>query len=419
MLFMAAVGSIESDRFTGTLAHELQHVFQQAIDPNEVTWVNEGLSEFASRVGGYPFTPVSPYLIRPDTPLIYWPLAPQESIPSYGAASLFISYLAERTGHQNMRDFVGEQGNGTEGVQAYLDKVSPDLSFNQLFADWAVANILGASAGPYASQDGRVSVTERIRGTTVLEGRVSQYAARYISVESSLLELRFTGATQTPLLPVEPHSGDACWWSNRGDDIDTTLTRTVDLTDVSEATLRFWHWHELEELWDYGYVAVSADGGGRWHALEGRRSVTDDPLGTAWGPGFTGVTSGWVEERVDLSPYVGSEVQLRFEHVADESTSGAGWCIDDISIEEVGFRDDAESDGDWQAAGFLRVPGNRVVQDFAVRWVTGAGDNAVVTDVPLDGNNSGAITVMNSGVLVVIATAPKTTVLAEFTLEAR
>jgi immune inhibitor A len=420
MLFMAASGPIESDRFIGTLAHELQHVFQQALDSDEVTWVNEGLSEFASRVGGYPFTPVSPYLLRPDTPLIYWPLAPQQSIPSYGAASLFISYLAERTSHQNIQDFVAEQGNGIDGVQAYLDKVFPGLSFNQFFADWAVANLVGASAGPYASQDGRVSVTERIRGTTVLEGRVSQYAARYISVESSSpLELRFNGATQTPLLPVEPHSGDACWWSNRGDDIDTTLTRTVDLTDVSEATLRFWHWHELEELWDYGYVAVSADGGDRWHALEGRRSVTDDPLGTAWGPGFTGVTNGWVEERVDLSSYVGSEVLLRFEHVADESTSGAGWCIDDISIEEVGFLDDAESNGDWQAAGFLRVPGNRVAQDFAVRWVTGIGDNAVVTEVPLDGNNSGSITVMNSGVLVVIATAPKTSVPAEFTLEVR
>jgi len=420
MLFMAASGPIESDRFIGTLAHELQHVFQQTLDADESTWINEGLSEFASRVGGYPITPVNPYLLRPDTSLIYWPLAPQEAIPSYGAASLFISYLAERTGHQNIQDFVAEQGNGIDGVQAYLDKASPGLNFNQFFADWAVANLVRASTGPYSSQDGRVSVTERINGTTVREGRVSQYAARYISVElSSPLELHFNGATQTPLLPVEPHSGEACLWSNRGDGIDTTLTRNVDLTDVSEATLRFWHWHELEERWDYGYVAVSTDDGERWHALEGRRSVTDDPLGTAWGPGFTGVTDGWVEERVDLSLFVGSEVLLRFEHVADESTSGAGWCIDDISIEEVGFLDDAESDGGWQAAGFLRMPGNRVAQDFAVRWVTGTGDNAVVTDMSLDGNNRGSITVMNSGVLVVIATASKTSVPAEFTLEVR
>ena len=419
MLYMAAVGSVESDRFTGTLAHELQHVVQQATDPNEVTWVNEGLSEFVSQVGGYPSTPVSPYLRRPDTPLVHWPLDPQDSIPSYGAASLFISYLADRTGHENIRDFAAEQANGIDGVQAYLDKVSLGLSFDQLFADWAVANVVGASAGPYASDGGRVSITERVRGATSLDSQVSQYATRYISVEpSSPLELRFNGARQTQLLPVEPHSGNACWWSNRGDDIDTTLTRAIDLTSVSDATLRFWHWHELEELWDYGYVAVSSDGGERWHALEGRRSVTDDPLGTAWGPGFTGATDGWVEERMDLSSFAGSRVLLRFEHVADESTSGAGWCVDDISVEEVGFLDDAESDGDWQADGFVRVPGNRVSQDFAVRWVAGTGDNAVVTDVPLDGNNNGSITVMSNGVLVVIATAPKTGVPAEFTLEA-
>jgi hypothetical protein len=105
--------------------------------------------------------------------------------------------------------------------------------------------------------------------------------------------------------------------------------------------------------------------------------------------------------------------------VADESTSGAGWCVDNISIEEIGFLDDAESDGDWQADGFLRVPGNRVPQNFTVRWVTGAGDNAVVTDIPLDGNNKGVITVINKGVLIIIATAPETSVQAEFSLEAR
>jgi immune inhibitor A len=304
MLYMASVGSIEADRFTGTLAHELQHVFQRAADPDELTWVNEGLSEFTSRAGGYPFTPVSYYLQNPNTSLIHWPLEPQQSIPSYGAASLFIAYLADRTGHQNIRDFVAEQANGIEGVQAYLDQTSPGLSFNQLLEDWAVANVTGASSGPYASQNERISITDRIHEETTLDGQVSQYAVRYVSVESSSpLELRFTGVTQTPLFPVEPPSGNACWWSNRGDNIDTTLTRTVDLTDVSEATLRFWHWHELEERWDYGYVAVSADGGERWQALKGRRSVTDDPLGTAWGPGFTGVTSGWMEERIDLSPY--------------------------------------------------------------------------------------------------------------------
>ena len=41
------------------------------------------------------------------------------------------------------------------------------------------------------------------------------------------------------LLPVTPRSGEACWWSNDGDGIDTTLTRRFDLTGVDTATLRF------------------------------------------------------------------------------------------------------------------------------------------------------------------------------------
>ena len=53
--------------------------------------------------------------------------------------------------------------------------------------------------------------------------------------------------------------------------IDTTLEREFDLSEVDEATLEFWMWHNIEEDWDYAYASISTDDGKTWtHA--GRRA---------------------------------------------------------------------------------------------------------------------------------------------------
>ena len=39
--------------YEGTFAHEYQHLLQYYQDPNEVNWVNEGLSDFADSLTGY------------------------------------------------------------------------------------------------------------------------------------------------------------------------------------------------------------------------------------------------------------------------------------------------------------------------------------------------------------------------------
>ena len=212
-------------------------------------------------------------------------------------------------------------------------------------------------------------------------------------------------------LPAEPHSGQACWWSNRGDSIDSTLTRVVDLTGVASATLRFRMWLRTEEFWDYAYVAVSTDGGLRWEALEGERTSVEDTLGNALGPGYTGATDGWVEECIDLAPFAGQHVQLRFEYLTDDSVNGDGWCVDDVSIPELGYSDDAESDGRWTI-------GNRVAQTYLVSLVTGRGDSAQVQRVALDSSNHGVAVVEEPAVLVVSATALNTGQSAPFVLRA-
>ena len=84
--------------------------------------------------------------------------------------------------------------------------------------------------------------------------------------------------------------GRFAWWSNRGDESVSTLTRRFDLRRVAQATLRFRLWHELERHYDYAFVTVSTDVGVRWQTLPGITTSTDDPQGHNLGHGFTGIS---------------------------------------------------------------------------------------------------------------------------------
>src|SRR5207249_903432 len=113
----------------------------------------------------------------------------------------------------------------------------------------------------------------------------------------------------TVLVPAPPRPGPF-WWSNRADSADSRLTREVDLTTATAATLRFTTWYDLERDFDYAYVAVSVDGGATWNTQPGRYSTTTDPNGANLGASFTGKSGGslpaqWLDESVDLGAYAG------------------------------------------------------------------------------------------------------------------
>ena len=69
-----------------------------------------------------------------------------------------------------------------------------------------------------------------------------------------------------------PHSGDFAWWSSNDQSwADVRLTRSIDVPAGSD--VRFWSWNEylIEELWDYGFIEVSTDGGTTWDPARGVR----------------------------------------------------------------------------------------------------------------------------------------------------
>ena len=175
--------------------------------------------------------------------------------------------------------------------------------------------------------------------------------------------------------------------------------------------LSTWPGTTSREGWDYAYLEVSEDGGRTWHILHPARASDADKLGNAYGPGYTGDSRGWVAEAVDLSEYAGGEILVRFEYITDGAIHSDGFVIDDVSLPEIGFFDDAEVDQGWTSAGFARIE-NRLPQRFAVQVIADRGnEDFEVYDLALDAENRGRSSIEGLGTefeRVVLVVSPVT-----------
>jgi hypothetical protein len=425
---------IGSSFYLGVLAHEFQHMIHFHTDRNEDTWANEGLSDLAMflndyDIGGADFA----FAFLPNTQLNFWPEGGGGG-ENYGAAFTFWLYFYDKYGERGIQDIVADPRNGLDGVAEALQQVGYRGALDEFFADWVAAKFLDDPS----LDDGRYGFEKTDPPTAELADTISsyphqfdapqavnQYAAQYYMLRGDHdLHIDFVGSTKARMIDAQAHSGEHFWWSNRGDSANMRLTREVDLSGVSSATLRYWTWFDTEEDWDYGYVTVSEDGGQTYTILRTPSSTDRDPNFNNLGWGYTGNSGGgespeWIQESVDLSAYAGKQILLRFEVVNDLAVNLSGFCIDDIEIPEIGFSDDAESDSGWTAEGWIRT-NNFVPQNFIAQVIGyGKDGDTTVTHLPLDADNTGAwdipLSQMNSAVLVLAATSVKSSEPALFT----
>ena len=378
--------------YNALIAHEFQHMVHWQADDSEDSWANEGLSQVAAEEVGGGHDWLSLFLATPDTPLTFWPEYESAAI-HYAAAELFMSYLLDHYGgRERASELLAKDGDSIRGVEAYLDGFG--AKFNDVFADWVVANYLDLDSGPYShlSHDATTGATSPI-GSGSGDGDVGQFAADYLKANASGT-FAFDGADEVSL--GVPSGDGAFWWGNRGDSINTRLTREFDLSGLTRATLSFSTWYDIEHGWDYAYVAVSTDGGKTWTALPGTTATDFDPVGTAYGQGYTGKSGGWIQEQVDLSAYAGQKVLVRFEYVTDDATSLTGWAIDNIAVPQLDFQDGVDSPGGWTAEGFKRVE-RPLKQSFIVQVIRGEQ----VTRLELDAENRGQVALEGTETIVV------------------
>jgi immune inhibitor A len=172
-------------------------------------------------------------------------------------------------------------------------------------------------------------------------------------------------AVTTPV--ATPPEGAKQWWSGMGDNLANTLTRPVDLTGASTASLDLKGWWDIEENYDYLYTEVSADGGATWTALDGTANGKALPRDGGDVPALTGTSGGYEDLSFPLDAYAGKQIQLRFRYLTDGGVAQKGFAADAITVTADGatvVSDGAEGDDNgWTAKGFSRI-GASLTSDY-------------------------------------------------------
>jgi hypothetical protein len=381
------------------LAHEFQHMIHWNRDRNETSWMNEGFSELAAFLNGYDVGSEFAYISNPDIQLNDWPNNQRQTLPHYGAGFLFMTYFLDRFGEAATQELVGNPLDDLESVDAVLAAsgakdalTGSDIIADDVFLDWVLANFLkdqNISDGRYTYSNypgaPQADTTETIRHcpTNPITRDVHQYGVDYIQIACrGSYTLHFEGSVLSRIVPTDFYSGSRALWSNKGDESDMTLTQTFDFSDQEgPLSLSYWTWYDLEEDYDYLYLEVSEDGE-HWQILTTPSGTPEDPSGNSYGWGYNGKSQGWIQERIDLSPYAGKKVQLRFEYVTDAAVNGEGMLLDDISIPEIGYLSDFENDsGGWEADGWVRIE-NILPQTFRLALIS-LGQPTTVTYLPI------------------------------------
>lgn len=384
--------------YEGTFAHEFEHLVHFDQDPDEPSWVDEGMADLAAFLAGYGHAEshLAYYMVyHPFTPLTFW----GGGLEDYGASYLFQLYLFEKFGGAEfISSLVQEQANGIEGIENQLAEFGYHESFDEIFDTWAIANYLdepnkgGGRYGyenldigsidtwgytiPYAVTNfwiGIPTIPAPFAVGSDYYGNPLAYTVHYWQfTNQAAADVYIDG---DDFAGTTAYSGTYEWYS--GNDVWAwrSFYQTFDLTGVTGAELEFQTFYQIETNWDYGYVEVYDHDTDTWTTLDatgtvdyvlhaqdnpftpiGREPTTYEAAGT-W-HAFTGSSGGWVPVTMDLSAFDGHTIDLYFTTWQDGAYTEQMMYVDDIAIDALGFFDDVEGgSGNWATTGWYITDG--------------------------------------------------------------
>ena len=424
--------------YEGVFAHEYQHLLQHYVDPGEVTWVNEGLSDWAQTLTGYvdPSVPITelgydshiqcflgylgvqtdvnpiPREGGPENSLTLWGDQTDfesEVLCDYGAAYSMMEMLAGKFGEDFMGEFHRDPLHGLQSVMSLAQAAGSDLSIDELIDQWAAsvaldgilddgANLKGGSPGDFQvpTLDATINWdTDQTHSSPGAPPNGSDYvrlrdgSSQYLAARD-IDSIEFGGVTELPSLPIEwvvdpeppGQAGDPALFSGTGDNLDRSIVQQVDVPAGAPALTFDANW-SLEDGFDYAYVQVSTDGGETYSSIACSDQV-EGPLG----PAFNGETEGFVNASCDLSEFAGETVVISFRLVTDGSFFLDGIWVDDVMLDGTLLSDGATLEGWSSPTEFNPVD----VEGYTVRLVAHRQDKrAWIAEVPLDESFTGAL----------------------------
>jgi hypothetical protein len=432
-MFVMNRDQFDSAGYLPVLAHELRHRVEAEYDNGDEDWAVEGSAMLAEDLLGYPEVAQQRgqlFLGSPDQQLNTWSETARAA--HYGQGYLVSRFLYDRLGAGDYRRLAASPESGLAAV----DGLGLGVSGVDLWLDWLAAMALVDEPDAPADYRWRGPALEPAAAQPVnnrpeaIEATVSQYAADYYELPSSgTTSVAFAGDQEVALLAASGPIDGPFWYAVRANYSNPRLTRTVDLTGVSGATLGYRVYADIEQGYDFAYVSVSTDGGVTWQPLAagGMQGLdaADDPSGSALGERYyTGRSRAWLDETIDLTPYAGQVVQLRFEVMTDPILTYDGLAVRDIAIPEIGFTDEGTTGPDgWTAEGFVWTE-PVVPQSWHLQLITFDGETPEVTSIPVEADGTAAFEVSalageRRPVLIVAATAPRTLQAGNYRLDLR
>jgi hypothetical protein len=166
-----------------TLAHEFQHLIHWNYDPSELTFFNEGLSEYAEYLCGYQLRSPAGYFGNTNLTLTGW----NSTVEDYSRAALWTRFVAEQYGLSFIRSFVQNLGHGIPAFDQSLVQNGYATSFVSTATNFFAANWIGAQGN-----DPALRYKSSLGFRPVLKGdfndpnvqrsdTLSQYGAVYVS----------------------------------------------------------------------------------------------------------------------------------------------------------------------------------------------------------------------------------------------
>ncbi|HEY3992552.1 MAG TPA: hypothetical protein VGM01_06675 [Ktedonobacteraceae bacterium] len=433
--------------YNSVMANELQQMIDWNEHPLSLDWVNQGLALLAQHMNDYSTNGIDQTFLRtPDTQLTNWSNDPSEQAAHAGASYLFMDYFVEHYGgYPVLKELLQDPAAPPTNFDDVLAKHKYTDRFTDVLNKWLIANFIAdpsIDTGEYGYPTIHIpaATPQHVVSSYPLSetDTVEQYGAEYYDLhptnnKSATLTIHLSGAPTVRLIGNDPLDAVAEWWGNRADNMDSTLTRSFDLSSLKgqHASLQFATWFDLQQNHDYAYAEVSTDNGSNWTTLKGNFTTTSNPSGFNWGNGYTGVSGGgaepaWIQENIDLTPYAGEKILLRIEEVTANSLNLQGFAIDQIRIPELHFQDNVSSTNGWVSKGFV-FTNNILPEHFLVQALiyTSAKDFTVqAMNVDL-ASAQGELNLINFGsqvtrvVLIVSAYALDTTLQAHYQLEIR
>ncbi|SFR28644.1 immune inhibitor A [Lentzea waywayandensis] len=157
-----------------------------------------------------------------------------------------------------------------------------------------------------------------------------------------------------------PFAGSRMWWSEKGNDLDHSMTAPLDLRGKTSASLTLKARFDIEVDYDYLYVEASNEDGS-WTQLDGTAGGQPFARDSGDSPAISSSSDNqWVDVNVSLDAYAGKNTKLRFAYRTDGALALQGFFADQITVTADGapvLTDGGETAGLWTTRGFRTTEG--------------------------------------------------------------